>query len=161
MPCGGTDRVGKTGSPADSAAPPRRIRGTCGVGGISGRTGRTRGVGCFETGVFFRSVAGLFCRPVTCPDTSGKTKRPAPQRAGRLCLSAVCGRFPQSVLSAAGTVGAQSLGHEDPVADRDAELVGIPLRRAAELEGKKGINLLLPTRENGDKEIKLDLPQEK
>ena len=32
---------------------------------------------------------------------------------------------------------------------------------AAELEGKKGINLLLPTRENGDKEIKLDLPQEK
>lgn len=32
---------------------------------------------------------------------------------------------------------------------------------AAELEGMKGINLLLPTRENGDKEIKLDLPQEK
>ena len=32
---------------------------------------------------------------------------------------------------------------------------------AAELESKKGINLLLPTRENGDKEIKLDLPQEK
>ena len=32
---------------------------------------------------------------------------------------------------------------------------------AAELEGMKGINLLLPPRENGDKEIKLDLPQEK
>lgn len=35
---------------------------------------------------------------------------------------------------------------------------------AAELEGMKGINLLLPTRENGDKELKLDfndLPQEK
>ncbi len=32
---------------------------------------------------------------------------------------------------------------------------------AAELEGMKGINLLLPTRDNGDKEIKLDLPQEK
>ena len=134
MPSGGTDRVGKTGSPADSAAPPRRIRGTCGVGGISGRTGRTRGVGRFETGVCFRSVA-VFCRPVTCPDTAGKTKRPAPQRAGRVCLSAVCGRFSQSVFSAAGTVGAQSLGHENPVADRDAELVGIPLRRAVERIG--------------------------
>lgn len=32
---------------------------------------------------------------------------------------------------------------------------------AGELEGKKGINLLLPTRDNGDKEIKLDLPKEK
>ena len=32
---------------------------------------------------------------------------------------------------------------------------------AAELEGKKGINLLIPTRENGNQELKLDLPQEK
>ena len=31
---------------------------------------------------------------------------------------------------------------------------------AAELDGKKGINLLLPTRDNGNKELKLDLPQE-
>ena len=32
---------------------------------------------------------------------------------------------------------------------------------SAELEGKKGINLLIPTRENGNQELKLDLPQEK
>lgn len=32
---------------------------------------------------------------------------------------------------------------------------------AAELEGKKGINLLIPTRENGNQELKFDLPQEK
>ncbi len=31
---------------------------------------------------------------------------------------------------------------------------------AAELEGRKGINLLLPTRDNGNQELKLDLPQE-
>ena len=31
---------------------------------------------------------------------------------------------------------------------------------ATELDGKKGINLLLPTRDNGNKELKLDLPQE-
>ena len=31
---------------------------------------------------------------------------------------------------------------------------------AAELEGKTGINLLLPTRENGNMELKLDLPRE-
>lgn len=32
---------------------------------------------------------------------------------------------------------------------------------AAELEGKKGINLLIPTRENGNRELKLNLPEEK
>ena len=35
---------------------------------------------------------------------------------------------------------------------------------ADKLEGMKGLNLLLPTRENGDKELKIDfkdLPQEK
>lgn len=31
---------------------------------------------------------------------------------------------------------------------------------AAELEGKTGINLLIPTRENGNMELKLDLPRE-
>ncbi len=31
---------------------------------------------------------------------------------------------------------------------------------ASELEGKKGINLLIPTRENGNQELKLDLPGE-
>lgn len=32
---------------------------------------------------------------------------------------------------------------------------------AAELEGKRGINLLIPTRENGNRELKIDLPVEK
>lgn len=32
---------------------------------------------------------------------------------------------------------------------------------ATELEGKQGINLLIPTRENGNKELKIDLPEEK